>query len=104
MGLEVRVFLNIAIGGRSRNNQRCPRIINQHRIYLIHNGKVMLLLDKIAHLFGHVVTQVIKAKLIVGSKNDILSVGHSSLFRVGLVLVNAIHLQAMELIHRTHPL
>ena len=47
------------------NNQWCPRFINQNRVHLIHNRKVQLTLPEILHFARHIITQIVKPKLIV---------------------------------------
>ena len=53
------------------DNQWCTSIINQHRVYLIHNSEVMTALHEIHWARSHIIAQVVKTKLIVGTKSDI---------------------------------
>ncbi len=53
---------------------------------------------------GHIVTQIVKTELVVGSERDISAVGVTAGLRVRLMLVYAIHRESVEHIERTHPL
>ena len=52
----------------------------------------------------HIVTEVVKTELVVGTECDIGAVGLAACLGVGLMLVNAVNRQAVEHIERTHPL
>ena len=64
----------------------------------------MLALYEILGTRGHVVTQVVEAKFVVGPESNVCIVGRTSLRGVGLMLVNAVHTETMEHIERSHPL
>ena len=61
------------------NNQRSTGIVNQHRVHLVYNGIVVLTLHEVCGTDGHVVSQVIKAELIVGSEGDVCQIGFATL-------------------------
>ena len=64
---------------------------------------MVLALNQLVWPHGHVVPQIVKSKFIVGPVNHIALVGLATGFGVGLVLVNAIHREAVELKNGTHP-
>ena len=64
----------------------------------------MLTLHEVGGRHGHVVAEVVETKLVVGTKGDIGLVGAAALLAVGLVLVDTIDGEAVELIERAHPL
>ena len=55
-------------------------------------------------LLGHVVSQVIKSKLIVCTKRDVTFIRLSTRLTVRLMSVNTVNSQTVEFINRTHPL
>ncbi len=84
-------FMFFPLWRRAGNDERCTCIINKDGVNLINNGVVVRPLDQLFRVPGHIVTQVIKAKLIIGSECDVGEVGLPPGFRVGLMLINAIH-------------
>ena len=58
----------------------------------------MLALYDIVDASGHVVSEVVKAKFVVGSESDVGKVGLSAALRIGLVLIDAIDTQTVEFI------
>ena len=96
--------LVVALGHRTRNDERRTGIVDQHGVHLVDDGEVVLALDEVFGLDGHVVTQVVEAELVVRTEGDVGHVGLAAGGRVGLVVVDAIHRQAVELVHRAHPL
>ena len=64
----------------------------------------MLTLYKVLRTDGHVVTQVVETKFVVGTEGDICEIGLTTGLAVRLVLVNAIYAQTVEHVERTHPL
>ena len=65
---------------------------------------MVLSLDQVLEAYGHVVAQVIETELIVGSECDVAVVGLAPLGGVGVMLVDAVHGKAMELVQGAHPL
>ena len=61
-------------------------------------------LHQLGRFSGHVVAQVVKAKLVVGSKGDVGQVGLAARFGIGAVLVDAVHAQSVKLVEGPHPL
>ena len=58
-------------GSRSRDDQGRTCLINQNRVDLIHNGKVVAALYSVARLPRHIVAQIVEAELVVGSVGDV---------------------------------
>ena len=96
--------LILALRHRTRNNERCTRIVNQDRIDLIDNCEVVLALHQIGRRRRHIITQVVETILVICSEGDICKVGIATLLRIRLVRIDTVNRQAVELIHRTHPL
>ena len=104
VGLQLIKLMSVSLGCWSGNNQWGSCVINQYRVYLIHNGVVMAALYQVFRRASHIVTQVIKAKLIVCTIGDIAQVGLPSIFAIGLMLVYTINGQPMKIKDRPHPL
>ena len=64
----------------------------------------MLSLHEVAAVDGHVVAEIVETELVVGSECDVGTVGGAACGRVGLMLVDAVNSQAVELVERAHPL
>jgi len=95
--------LLVTFGHRTGNNQRRTCIVNQDRVDLIDNGIIMLTLYQVFGAYCHIVTQIIEAEFVIGTKCNVCHISTAAGFRVGLMLVNAIHAQTMEHIKRPHP-
>ena len=102
--LELHELLVVSTGHRSGYNQRCTGIVDQHGVHLIDYGVMMLALHKVVPVDGHIVTQVVEAELVVGSESDVGPVSGAAGSGVGLVLVDAVHSQTVELVQGAHPL
>ena len=64
----------------------------------------MLSLHEVAAVDGHVVAEVVETELVVGSECNVGAIGGAACGRVGLVLVDAVNSQTVELVERAHPL
>ncbi len=104
LGLELVEFMLVALGRRATDDEWGPRFVDQHRVDLVDNGEVVLALHELLRPRGHVVPQVIKAKLIVGAKRHVAFVCPPARLAVGLVFVDAIHRQSVKFIQWAHPL
>ena len=106
--LHVRLVLDESLVARpfhrTGNDERGTGIIDKHGVHLIHNGKMVLALDKVLRIDGHVVAQVVKAEFVVGTEGDVGLVCLAARIGAGLVLVDAIDAQPVEHIKRAHPL
>ena len=103
-GLVLLVHLVVALGRGTTDDERRTGVVDQDGVNLIDDGIVVLALHEVGGRHGHVVAEVVEAKLVVGTKGDIGLVGAAALLAVGLVLVDAIDGEAVELIERAHPL
>ena len=104
LGLELVEFVLVTLGRRSADDERRSCFVNEDRVDLVHDGKVVLALHELLRPHGHVVAQVVKAKLVVRAKRHVALVRLTTRLAVGLVLVNAVDGEAMEFVERTHPL
>ena len=104
LGLELVEFVFVALGGWPADDERGPGFVDQHRVDLVDDGEVVLALHELLWPCGHVVPQVVEAKLVVGAKRDVALVRLATRLAVGLVLVDAVDRQSMEFVKRTHPL
>ena len=96
--------LILALGYRTGDNQRRTGIVNQYRVDLIHDCVVMFALNEILGRSSHVITQIVKAELVVRTERDIAFISLTALLRIRTILINAIHAQTVEHINRAIPL
>ena len=98
-------FKELIVSSRSwsRYNQWRTSIVYEYRVYFIDNGIVVLPLYKILRRSGHIISQVVKAKFIVGTESDVCIVCLSSPFTIWFMLIYAVYRKPMEKIKRTHP-
>ena len=64
-------------------------------------------MDPLHHILWaacHIVAQVVEAEFVIGPEGDVAVVSALTLGRVGLVFVDAVYSEAMELVQRSHPL
>ena len=64
----------------------------------------MSALHKVERADSHVITEVIKTELVVGSEGDVASIGFAALVRIGFMLVDTIDGEAKEHVYRSVPL
>src|SRR5690606_10009014 len=95
--------LTVALRNRSRNDKRSSGIINKNRIHLIHNRKVKFTLNKFVWWRYHIISKVVKAKLIVCSISNIRVIGFLPSFGVRLMIVYTVNGKLVELIQWAHP-
>ena len=104
IGTELDVLL---VGGRffngAGNDERGPRIVDEHGVHLVHNGEMVLALYQVGRADGHVVAQVVETEFVVGTERDVTVIGLAAFVAVGLMLVDTVHAQAMEHVQRSHP-
>ncbi len=103
---ELRIPL-VRILGRTGDDQRRPRLVDQDRVDLVHDGEVVLALHAVLQAQGHVVAQVVEAELVVGAVGDVGVIGLAPLSRVHLgqdgadlhaeEVMDAAHLLGLEL-------
>ena len=102
-GLVLLEQLVVTLGYGTGNDQRRTRIVNQHRVHLVHDGIIVRALHQVLGVRGHVVTEIVETELVVRTKGDVRHVSAAAGLTVGLVLVDAVHAQAVEHIKRPHP-
>ena len=88
--------LIIAFRHWTGNNQRSTCIVNQYGIHFIHNRIIMLALNQILRIDSHIITQIIETELIIGSEGNIRHISVTTLWRVGLMLIDTINRKAMK--------
>ena len=88
---------------RTGDDKRRTGIIDQHGVNLIDDGEVMFALYEVLGMGGHIVAQVVEAELVVGAECDVAVVGLATFVRIGLIAVDAIDGQTMELVEWSHP-
>ena len=103
-GLILLEHLVVALGHGSADDERGAGVVDEHGVDLVDDGIVVGALHEVGRRDGHVVAQVVETELVVGSEGDVGLVGLAALGRVGAMLVDAIHRQAVELVERSHPL
>ena len=64
----------------------------------------MLALYQVARVGGHIITQVVETKLIVGTEGDVCHICLAALVGVRTMLVDTIYRETVEHIERSHPL
>ncbi len=101
-----RVDTAIELGrilGRTGDDQRRARLVDQDRIDLVDDRVVEGPLDHGVHVVLHVVAQVIEAQLVVGAVGDIAAIGLGALL-VGHVVHDHAGREAEEAVDLAHPL
>ena len=78
-------------------------LVDQDGVHLVHDGEVMLALHQLVGVDGHIVAEIVKAHLVVGTVSH---VGEICLLTLGLIHIvdNETHLEAEETMDFTHPL
>ncbi|OIQ70599.1 hypothetical protein GALL_477860 [mine drainage metagenome] len=66
--------------GRSADDQRSTRFVDQDRVDLIDHRKVVTALNALVLGPGHVVAQIVEAKFVVGPVSDIAQIGVAPFF------------------------
>ena len=79
----------------TRNNERCTRFVNQHRVHFIDNAVVKRALHHIDHRRCHIVAQVVKPQFAVGGIGDVAGVVFLTIGR-SHALLNQPHAQAQK--------
>ncbi len=95
--------LVFAFGNRAGDDERRTRVVDQHGVYFVDDGEMMLALHEVFGRRSHVVAQVVEAVFVVRAERDVGHVGRTAGVGVGLRVVDAGHRQPVELVHRPHP-
>jgi hypothetical protein len=82
--------------------ERGSGFIYQDAVHLIDNSVIQLSLDHFVLRGDHVITEIVKTELIVGSIRDVCGVSCPSLGVIETVDYHT-HLKSEELVNRTHP-
>ena len=69
-------------------NERCTRFVDKHRIHLVDDGVMQVSEDKLFFIDNHIITQIVKTKLIVGHICDITVICLSALIRLHIIQDN----------------
>ena len=85
------------------DDQRGTGLVDEDGVHLVHDGKIMAPLHQLLGVDGHVVTQVVKAKLVVGAVGDVGGVGILLSLAHDAVDHQA-HGEAHEAVDLAHPL
>ena len=103
-GTILQKLLIVSLGHGTADNQRGTGIVDKHAVHLVHDGIMMFALHQVIQVGAHIVAQIVEAELVVGTEGDVAAIGLLPALRMGFVLVDAIHAQAVELIKGAHPL
>ena len=88
--------------GRTGDDQRRARLVDQDRVHLVDDGVEQLALHARRGVIHHVVAQVVEAVLVVGTVGDVGLIGRPLL--VGRLLGHDdAHRQAQEVVEPSHP-
>ena len=91
-----------AVLDRTRDDEGRARLVDQDGVDLIDNRKRQLSLALVGHAEGHVVAQIVKAKLIVRAVHHVAAIGRF-LFLGILPGSHHAHGQTQKFIQRPHP-
>ena len=102
-GKVVRALVHHAgIFALAGDDQRGTGFINQDGVHLVHDGVSMAALHHAGLVNHHVVTQVVKAKLVVGAVSNIRQVSLAAVLRL-YVMDNQADRQAKKAVNLAHP-
>ena len=100
VSLPVKIGALVSLAG---NDQRGTGFVDQDGVHLVDNGEAVTALDHILLVKGHVVTQIVKAHLIVCAVGNIAGIGFLPLCGIQPVYDQADG-KAQEAVHLAHPL
>ena len=87
----------------TRNNQRCSRLIDQYRVHLVDDAEMQISQHQLLLVDYHVVTQIIKAELVVCHIGNITAVSLLTLL-AGHAVQHDSDRQAQKFMYLPHPL
>ena len=96
----------VYLGGfrpRPGNNQRRPRLVDQDRVHLVHDGEMQITLHHLVGRNHHIVAQIIETVLIVRAEGHITAIRIFARGEIEVVLDES-HRQPEELVKMPHPL
>ncbi len=91
-----------SVFGGAGNDQRRARFVNQDRVDLIDDGKIMITLEHVLQFRAHVIAQVIKPKFVIGGVGHIGTIGRL-LFFIRLAGDDNPGGQAQKAVNLIHP-
>ena len=97
---ELAVPLDLVLG-RTTDDQRGPRLVDEDRVDLVDDGEVVAALDALLQGGGHVVAEVVEAELVVGGVGDVAVVGLAPLLGAHVGQDHADG-QAQPVVHAAH--
>ena len=90
----------VALAG---DNEGGTGLVDEDGVHLVHDGKVLAPLDQIPVVDGHVISQIVKADLIVGAVGNVGGIGILALL-AGQAVDDQAHLETHKAVDLTHPL
>ena len=88
--------------GRSGDDQRRPRLVDEDAVHFVHDGVMEVALHIVFEAELHVVAQIIETELVVGPVGDVGMVG-----RAPLVIIHPVNndadVHAEKMVDRPHP-
>ena len=100
VGLLIQIGRLVALAG---DDQGSTGFVDENGVHLVHNAKEMAALNHIFLIDGHIVTEIVKAHLVVGAVGNVGGVCSLALF-LGQVVDDDTALQAHKAIDIAHPL
>ena len=97
LAVKLRRFL-----GRTGDDQRCARLVDEDRVDLVDDGVVEIALHHVRQPKRHIVAQIVEAEFVVGAIGHIGGIGRAALV-VGQSRHDAAHRQAQQLVDGAHP-
>ena len=94
----------VVVADRPGDDERRPRLIDQHRVDFVDDGVEVRPLHALVERVHHVVAQVIEAELVVRSVGDVRVVGGAALGRARLGVVEARDREPEVGVQVPHPL
>jgi hypothetical protein len=101
--LELAELAGGVVLSGARDDERGSRLVDQHRVDLVHDRVMMTALDTVLGKHGHVVAEIIEAELVVRPVGDVAGVGLAALLERHVVLDHA-HVQPQPAQDLPHPL
>ncbi len=95
----------VGLRHRAGDDERRPRLVDEHRVHFVDDAEVVVALDELLGVEDErVVAQVVEAELVVRAVGDVGGVGGAARGAVRLVAVDHVDGEAVELEDRRHPL
>ena len=85
------IHLVFAFWYRTADDEWCTCIVNEDGVHLVHDGVVVTTLYEVHRAGRHIIAQVVKTKLVVGTECDIACIRTATLVGVRFLFVNTVH-------------